>query len=82
MDFKSKFPRDLFNELKWTKKDLSLVKIYYTNRGSPNDTATTTGDRILRIEGFLILNTLPYETHLPYHRIRKIEYDSQIIFER
>ncbi len=79
---RSKFPRDILNELKWTYKDMSLVKIYYTNRGSPNDIATTIGDRILRIEGFLILNTLPYETSLPYHRIRKIEYNSEIIFER
>ena len=56
MKIKSKFPREILNELKWTYKDMSLIKIYYTNRGSPNDIATTTGDRILRIEGFLILN--------------------------
>lgn len=83
MNFRSKFPRALLNEIKWTGRDLSECKIYYINRGSPNDTAVVEGSQIKEIDkGFLILEGIPYETYIPYHRIIRMEYEDQIIFEK
>lgn len=79
---KSKFPRTVLNEVKWKGFDLSKCTIYYENRGSPNDTATVTGDEIKKIDSmFLILDGVPLEKYIPYHRISKIEYENQTIFE-
>lgn len=81
--FKSRFPHKLLNEIKWKGYDLSKCKIYYLNRGSPDDTAVVEGSQIKEIgKGFLILEGTPYETYIPYHRIINIEYDGQIIFEK
>jgi uncharacterized protein (UPF0248 family) len=80
--FKSKFPRQLLNEVKWKGCDLSKCIIYYKNRGSPNDIAVVTGDKIRNIDSmFLILEGIPWEKYLPYHRIFKIEYEHRIVFE-
>jgi len=82
MTFKSKFPRELLNEIKWKGYDISKCKIYYINRGSPDDTAVVEGSQIIKIDkGFLILEGIPYERYIPYHRIIKIEYDDEIIFD-
>ncbi len=83
MQINSKFPRDVFNELKYRGHDLSKVKFYYVNRGSPNDIAEAEGSRILTIErGFLKLHSIPFETMIPYHRIKLITYNGEKIFER
>lgn len=81
--FKSKFPRELLNEIKWTKRDMSKVEIYYINRGSPNDTNIINGSSIVNIDRvFLILEGIPYETYIPYHRITMIKYGDDVIFSR
>lgn len=83
MGFKSKFPRDILNEVKWKEGcDLSKCTIYYINRGSPNDIGIVSGSQIIEIGGFLILEGDPYESYIPYHRILKIEYDDMVIFDR
>ena len=83
MKIKSRYPRDVLNEIKWRGYDLSKVKIYYINRGSPNDIAMVGGSKILAIErGFIKLHSLPYETMIPFHRIKLITYDGEKIFER
>lgn len=83
MNFKSKFPRVLLNEIKWTGRDLSKCTIYYINRGSPDDIGIVEGSQIKEIDkGFLILEGIPYETYIPYHRIIRMEYEDQIIFEK
>lgn len=84
INFKSKFPRDILNEIKWKEGyDLSKCVIYYINRGSPDDTAIVQGSQIKEIEkGFLILEGIPYEKYIPYHRIIKIEYEDIAIFEK
>ncbi len=83
INFTSKFPRDLLNEIKWRGGyDLSKCRIYYINRGSPEDTAVVEGRQIIDIDkGFLILEGDPYERYIPYHRIIKIEYDNKKIFD-
>lgn len=83
VNFKCKFPRELLNEIKWTGHNISKCKIYYINRGSPDDTAIIEGDKIIDIDRvFLILEGVPYEVYIPYHRIIKIEYEDQTVFER
>jgi len=84
MDFKSRFPRELFNEIKWKEGcDLSKCTIYYINRGSPDDTAVVYGNQIKEFDkGFLILEGDPFEKYIPYHRIIRIEYEDKVIFEK
>lgn len=80
---KSKFPRDIINEIKWKGLDINKCKVYYINRGSPGDISIFGGGRIIEIgSGFLTLKGIPYETYIPYHRIIKMEYEDQIIFIR
>ncbi len=79
---KSKFPKSVLLEVKWKGHDLAKCAIYYKNRGSPNDTAIVMGKDIKNIDSmFLILEGIPEEKYIPYHRIFKIEYDGDVIFE-
>ncbi len=79
---KSKFPRDVLNEVKSKGIDLSVCKIHYINIGSPGDIAIIKGSEIKEIDsGFLILEGIPYEKYIPYHRITKIEYGYMPIFD-
>lgn len=81
-NFKSRFPRDVLNEVKWKGHDLSKCKIHYINRGSPGDTDTIECNQIKEIgRGFLTIEGIPYEKYIPYHRITKIEYDGETIFD-
>lgn len=80
---KSKFPRDVLNEIKWKDYDINKCKIYYINRGSPGDIATFEGSVIIEIgTGFLTLQGIPYEKYIPYHRIVKIEHGDKVVFTR
>ena len=80
--FKSKFPRSILNEVKWKGYDISKCKIYYINRGSPGNIAIVEGGQIKEIDkGFLILEGIPYEKYIPYHRITRIKYEDKIIFD-
>ncbi len=80
--FKSKHPRLLLNEIKW-RFDLNRCKVYYIHRGAPGDVKMIEGSIIKNIErGFLVLEGVVEEVYIPYHRIIRIEYDAQIIFER
>ncbi len=80
--FKSKFPRELLNEIKW-RFDLGKCRIYYVHRGAPGNVKVVDGNAIKRIDrGFLILEGEVQDVHIPYHRIFRIDYNDQIIFER
>lgn len=80
---KSKFPRNVLNEIKWKGYDLNKCKVYHISRGSPGDIAIFEGSSIIEIDkGFIIVKGEPYERYIPYHRIVKIEYDDQIVFTR
>jgi len=83
MKIKSRYPRDILNEIKWKGYDFSKIEIYFINRGSPNDIAIINGSKILAIErGFIKLHSLPFETYIPYHRVRLITYNGEKVFER
>jgi hypothetical protein len=73
-------PRIVLNELKWKEDfDINLAEIWYIHRGAPNDTKIITGKDILNLEkSFMQTKT----SMIPYHRIFKIVYKKEIIFER
>jgi len=79
--FSSKHPRDIFNEIKW-RFDLAKCKIYYIHRGAPGDVKIVEGSTIKNIErSFLVLDGDFEDVYIPYHRIFRIEFEGQIIFE-
>lgn len=73
-------PRDILNELKWRYKyDLDKAEIWYLHRGAPNDTRIISGEKIVDItRSFMKTKRAP----IPHHRIFKIKYDDEVIFER
>ena len=80
--FRSKHPRDIFNEIKW-RFDLSRCKIYYIHRGAPGNVKIVEGSAIRNIDrSFLVLEGVMEDVYIPYHRIFRIEFNNHIIFER
>ncbi len=73
-------PREILNELKWREdRDILKTEIWYVHRGAPNNTTIVTGESIVELEhSFMVLA----EASIPYHRIYKIIYDGNVIFER
>ncbi|UCE38037.1 MAG: DUF504 domain-containing protein [Thermoplasmata archaeon] len=73
-------PREILNELKWREdRNLSSTEIWYVHRGAANDTKIVSGGEILDLEhSFMILE----DASIPYHRIFKIVYEGEVIFER
>ena len=70
--------RDILNEIKWTK-NLEKVKIWYIHRGALKNTKIISGIEIIAIgRSFLETTT----ANIPYHRITKILYDNETIFDR
>ena len=73
-------PRDILNELKWKEKcDLKLAEVWYVHRGAPNDTKIISGIEIINLEKSFMETTT---SMIPYHRIFKIVYKDEIIFQR
>lgn len=80
--FRSKHPRDIFNEIKW-RFDLAKCKIYYIHRGAPGNVKIVDGGSIKIIgRSFLVLHGVVEEVYIPYHRIFRIDYEEKIIFDR
>lgn len=80
--FRSKRPRDLFNEIKW-RFDLRRCRVYYIHRGAPGDIKIVEGSAIKNIDrSFLVLEGVVEDVCIPYHRIARIEFDDNVIFER
>jgi uncharacterized protein (UPF0248 family) len=73
-------PREILNELKWRDdRDISKAEIWYVHRGAPNDTKIISGDEIQDFEhSFMVLE----EAKIPFHRIFKIVYEGNVIFDR
>lgn len=62
------------------KMDFKKCNITYIHRGALGNLKSIDCDQISRLErGFLILND---ETQIPCHRITKIEYDGNVIWEK
>ncbi len=81
--FKSRHPRLILNEIKWRFESLNKCKVHYIHRGVPGDVKTVKGSEIKNIErGFLVLQGTVEDVYIPYHRIIRIEFNDQTIFER
>jgi uncharacterized protein (UPF0248 family) len=78
--FKSDYPRDILNEIKWKKFDLGRCEIYYIHRGAPNNTKIISGSSIKTI-GRSFFETR-VGTSIPYHRIFRIDFDGARIYEK
>ncbi|MDI6707582.1 MAG: RNA repair domain-containing protein [Candidatus Thermoplasmatota archaeon] len=70
--------KEILNKLKWTK-DIKKAEIWYLHRGAKNDTKIISGSEILAL-GKSFFET--GEASIPYHRIRKIFYDNELVWER
>jgi hypothetical protein len=72
------FVRDILNKIKWTK-DLNKVTIWYVHRGALGNIKMISGDEIISIgRSFLETST----AMIPYHRITKILYEDEVLFNR
>ncbi len=74
------YPRDVLNRLKWTKgESLDEAVIWYIHRGAPGDVMRIAGSTIKELgRGFFETE----EATIPYHRILKIEYKGEVVFEK
>lgn len=70
--------RDILNEIKWTK-NIEKAEIWYIHRGAQNNTRIVTGKEIIRINKSFFESPT---TTIPYHRIFKILYDGNVVFDR
>jgi uncharacterized protein (UPF0248 family) len=56
--------------------------ICYVDRGAPEDRTCVRGDQIARLDSYYMEISSPHGlTAIPYHRIRKILYRDQILWE-
>lgn len=74
-------PRDVLNKLRWKEgESLADATIFYVSRGSPDDSASADGSEVKSIEAFGF--ELESGTFIPYHRVYKIDYRGETIFDR
>lgn len=72
--------KDVINDLKWREdRDLAKAKIYYVHRGSPGNEKIISGLDIQDMENSFFSTA---EAMIPYHRIFRIDYDDETIFQR
>lgn len=63
--------------------DFSRVLIEYVDRGAPGDRSAVPGDRILTLDAqYLEVDAGTHVACIPYHRIRRILYDGEVVWER
>jgi len=88
--------RTILNELKWrSDRDFSRVVVEYIHRGAPGDLASTTGAGILELAPWMMVVGRsaghasgraafpePGKAAIPYHRIVRVLYDGQVVFDR
>jgi uncharacterized protein (UPF0248 family) len=58
------------------------VTVCYVDRGAPGDRTCIRGERIAHLDSYYMEISSPHgPTAIPYHRIRKILYRDQILWE-
>jgi uncharacterized protein (UPF0248 family) len=62
------------------------VEVRYTNRGAPGDESGVSGGDIANLDRDYIEIATPFApggtTAIPYHRIQKILYEGQVVWDR
>jgi uncharacterized protein (UPF0248 family) len=62
--------------------DFGRVSVEYLNRGAPGDRSSISGEEILKLEpGWMEVASPAGTTCIPYHRIRRILYEGDTIWE-
>jgi uncharacterized protein (UPF0248 family) len=62
---------------------LDKVRVCYVNRGVPGDRSCIGGNRILALEAYYMeIAAGNKTTRIPYHRIRQILYENNVVWER
>jgi uncharacterized protein (UPF0248 family) len=62
--------------------DFGRVSVEYLNRGAPGDRSSISGEEILKLEpGWMEVASPVGTTCIPYHRIRRILYEGDTIWE-
>ena len=61
--------------------DTSKVRVWYTDRGAPNDRSSVSGHDISLEPYYISIRTPDSEKPVPYHRILLITYDGTVTFE-
>ena len=72
--------REILNKVKWDERmDFDQLEVVYLHRGAPDDLKKISGREIVHIgTSFLSLK----EAEIPHHRIIKILYEGEVLFER
>ncbi len=83
--------RTVLNELRWrADRDFAKVEVVYVHRGAPGDLAAVAGRDILALEPWMMVirregregSPVPGQAAIPYHRIVRVGYDSEAVFDR
>lgn len=75
--------RDALNELVWRHDALDEVVVWYIHRGAPDDHRAMPGDRILGLgHSFMHIEGPRGGTHIPYHRILRVERNGRPVWLR
>lgn len=61
--------------------DIRQVRVWYTDRGAPDDRSVASGPDISLEPYYLIIRTPGGEKPVPYHRILIITYYGAVVFE-
>jgi len=74
------YPREVLTRLRWKEgEDLGEATVWYIHRGAPGDLMSISGGDILDL-GRSFFET--GEAMIPYHRVVRIEYRGEVIFEK
>lgn len=74
------YPREVLNRLKWAEgESLEDAVIWYIHRGAPGDKIMIKGGSVKSL-GSMFFET--EEASIPYHRILRIDYRGEILFEK
>jgi uncharacterized protein (UPF0248 family) len=74
------YPREVLTRLKWdVAESLDEATIWFVHRGAPGDVASVVGSEITSLgRGFFEVEG----ASIPYHRVTKIEYRGDVIFDK
>lgn len=71
--------RNLLNKIKWhSDYDFDNIKIYYMSRGGEGGIAAVSGGEVKELGKHFFATS---EGMIPYHRIKKVEYGEEVLFE-
>ncbi len=70
-------PREVLNEIKWRGLEMKKCTVEYVHRGAPGNRMTIKGNMITSLGGYFMQLG---DTSIPYHRIRRIDYDGRAVY--